>query len=1464
MKTEEENILTNSNNNKLSINPIISYNNNCNEFKKINSSVNIINTSGTQPIVIFKKISKSLTQPFNMNKIKKNNNKVNENNLRKKINKYKSVLSFPNQQLSSANTHIIKNNKNSKNIRTVRTTNKKNLEKQKKEKTTKDKEKKLFNEIKNKNQYTKKKIIKNINNKKEIHQKERSDIKNVEHNKESHSHEHFKRKEKILSNNFINKSTNEIKYFRNNINNHIQKYNINIQKNNQNIKFKIKNENKNKNKITEESKIVEQPEQEHKKTEYIESLIKNGVINVSKKFKIAKKPTKKELITKKKKEFLLENGIIEDNNNKIKKIYSLNNQNEIKSIRKTNIATKNSLKKPKNLNISKSNSRFISFLNNNSNNNITNTNNNYIDSTNANLITTNINQETHPSNKNGNKKTILKPQINQFEFINRIQQEQKKLNTQNNKTTEKNLETNANESRLSDSFRHNTKIIKNVNLNIKNFEKAKKNLNINIHSVKYIKHSKINREENKNNFEGKENDEFPFSHRKSYRSPQEIMKYLKEKRIENKKEEENTEKEKQLKAYVTFQNLLNIGKKCENISNMAKIEPKINASKARKEWNKEHLKLRKEPNEYYVGTESSKNNSTFIDKKEYYISILESKNFVNQTKISKHEEEKEIEKAKNKLENKLSIGFGDNEKEKKNDKKYDNIKTKFMKKKLNRGNSIGFFENKKNLDELYVSINKANRIFSKENLNKFRNELLKTSLDYNQSNEDIKIFTNENNINKEENNKKELINLNNNSNKTQDMKLDISNIENNNYNNITKKKNKIEKQLENPNKKENRLLSNSISFNNLNSINFQEKISKNYSHTYSKSSDQRKVFMKSIQSKNISTLSNIIKRIFGKKLYESLHQNSVEVKKRNNFLIAFKFIIIICKIYPFRKIEKHIKYLEYYEAFKELFKPFLRNQFKIFILNCYEMKIQKFILILEIFFKYKAMNKLFIYCERDFKKEIINFLILTIQKPFYDYFLERLYVFNKLRTGYINEGIEYQKYKQTPIMEEIIYYNENNIFNSEYNPEINNLSKNINVIQNYRDKNEVKEINTKINIKEFLNIKKEENNEKKYSLRKLKDIRDPEKLSEEITDTIIRQLVNSELKLFSPLENIIPNKSFKYDLLPKSQNNSLNNSYLSSSCASFEQFSFNTFNSYSNLNESALSQMSYYSEFNKTIRDKKRQQAMNFYNKKIGPQLIELICKEIKNNYCRILKNISTPLRTSFEDIVVALELKDNEKLKRNYRILEVNEDLKDIINKEKIIKQFEKINRKIRIKYNQNNINENFDLFLNLNIIDTAIELINKERLYGEIGEPFTYNSIRTRCIGYKYNENNSKKLIDYVHKNLLEFLNNPVFLINDNIVNIDEKNIIKYFKKDLGENEEQWQDMEIVETQSKLEVTELILDQLYNEMIEILEHVQLSRKRPDLYQEKSIYACEDIPKLSFQQTTNENDYIPEIGGKK
>lgn len=58
----------------------------------------------------------------------------------------------------------------------------------------------------------------------------------------------------------------------------------------------------------------------------------------------------------------------------------------------------------------------------------------------------------------------------------------------------------------------------------------------------------------------------------------------------------------------------------------------------------------------------------------------------------------------------------------------------------------------------------------------------------------------------------------------------------------------------------------------------------------------------------------------------------------------------------------------------------------------------------------------------------------------------------------------------------------------------------------------------------------------------------------------------------------------------------------------------------------------------------------------------------------------------------------------------------------------------------------------------------------------------------------------------------------------------------------------LDVEETQVKIELSELVIEQLLNEVVEILEHVTLSRKHPELYQNKSIYGCEDIPRLPFQ----------------
>ena len=53
-----------------------------------------------------------------------------------------------------------------------------------------------------------------------------------------------------------------------------------------------------------------------------------------------------------------------------------------------------------------------------------------------------------------------------------------------------------------------------------------------------------------------------------------------------------------------------------------------------------------------------------------------------------------------------------------------------------------------------------------------------------------------------------------------------------------------------------------------------------------------------------------------------------------------------------------------------------------------------------------------------------------------------------------------------------------------------------------------------------------------------------------------------------------------------------------------------------------------------------------------------------------------------------------------------------------------------------------------------------------------------------------------------------------------------------------------------------------MFNIQIENIWESNLSRKEPDKYQSKSIYACEDIPRLSFQPQTMENNYSGNLEG--
>ena len=285
----------------------------------------------------------------------------------------------------------------------------------------------------------------------------------------------------------------------------------------------------------------------------------------------------------------------------------------------------------------------------------------------------------------------------------------------------------------------------------------------------------------------------------------------------------------------------------------------------------------------------------------------------------------------------------------------------------------------------------------------------------------------------------------------------------------------------------------------------------------------------------------------------------------------------------------------------------------------------------------------------------------------------------------------------------------------------------------------------------------------------------------------------------------------------------------------------------------------------------KKKNLLYFYEKHIAPRLIKLIRKAIISKYDLIYDNISKPYINNSDKIMMSLILQDTDMLRDNFKCQNDNETISDIIDKDNLLKIFEPINKKIRdhwkVKENKDKSKKEetdymeYDEYLNNCLIDCTIELINYQRKYGENGNPLIWSS-RMREIEFKYKKDEPKKLADFVCRNLKSFIKQKAGLIGRDddstppeLISLErERRLKKIIRNELEEGDYLWKNLEMEETQLKVELSDCIMEQLYNEIIEILEHIQLNRNKAELYHYKSIYACEDMPKLSFQQTTTEN----------
>ena len=502
-------------------------------------------------------------------------------------------------------------------------------------------------------------------------------------------------------------------------------------------------------------------------------------------------------------------------------------------------------------------------------------------------------ENDYNKNKNYQNKKQFKPIVDQFEFIKKINEEHKIIHTQENLSKNKYqkeklfLTLKHKNNKLNDSFRHN---------NNQNKTKSKEK-------------TKAKEKEKENLFKKKKElpsslidvikDEWPYSHKRSYRSPKELNKYKKEKRVLKREKANIEELEKNTKLFNKFKNLVNlnykreiktkekekeINKNIEKISITKSLD--INKTSRSTKVRKNHIPMKKgkEPNEYYIGNNSimNNNNSTLIEINKYYLNVLESQ--------------------------KLLVDSG------------------FSKKNFNEEtNDITDKEGKFDKDILNNSRERIHKIIKKKNINKI----------------EIKNYMNKN------------------------IKI----------NNYIKNKDKIN------NKKP-------------------------------------KIVKKIINPKDVFKLVEIIKFIIQRKVYVILYKYYIDLAIYQHYSIAFSYFIAICKNYPFRKLMTYSEYKSYDIVIKRLFLPFLKRAFRDFISKMYfKRKLRYFIFILNKFFKFKVLERIYNSSqiegnEEIYFKKVIFKIMKTLFKPHLKEAFIKMFNYNASKIDRRNKIEKEEEYKK--------------------------------------------------------------------------------------------------------------------------------------------------------------------------------------------------------------------------------------------------------------------------------------------------------------------------------------------------------------------------------------------------------------------------------------------------------------------
>jgi hypothetical protein len=629
---------------------------------------------------------------------------------------------------------------------------------------------------------------------------------------------------------------------------------------------------------------------------------------------------------------------------------------------------------------------------------------------------------------------------------------------------------------------------------------------------------------------------------------------------------------------------------------------------------------------------------------------------------------------------------------------------------------------------------------------------------------------------------------------------------------------------------------------------------------------------------------------------------------KNQYILGFINFIAFVKKRPFIKL-RIIQQTEYYQVIlRQFYLPYLVRAF--YNIKDYVICQQKFYnadYIIKQVYYIIFFKRLFFYiemkenCENEnYKKEKeednnddIKYIENTFNKIFYNISISpKIYVFSLLKHIY-----EESKKRRKNIKNAVLFIPFNK-YENNYRNSKNNLSDSINISSLSEEDgiNKIEYFSDQIHRDEFkkykqnkdinINVKGTQEYNDRYSDYREEDIIQSDRIGlkinipnemknqfiDNLANEIISNLLNDEIKnkkniLYHKSDTKIGRSSIASDNNNKEsasvKSQSTKKKYLKTS--SPHSIKNTSIESYPNLPLSSQDDENLNNSiFKRTIYQIKNEYDNNYYEVNIFPKILQIIGHSIDENYSSIIDNLKIPFMKDDKEIIQDLSYIVTYETINNNSV--INYEPK-FLNKEQIKKEF--ISKNILTDFNKNLEKECklyhkfYFKYLNSCVLDSANEVISDKRLYGNIGEPLIWSN-RARHLEYKYK--NTQMYKELFIKDIINELKNNFFeKIGAFIENTENLNLSQFSKerdnkynqsiKNELKKTNLYEKMDEQETIVKIIISKVLMYQLLNEVVEILEHVQNSRKFPEKYMYQSIFACDNIPILNFQKKNLEKN---------